>query len=327
MLSGQGYQQTEKVRGRQPGMDNVVDPAMLEWTGGTEPIMSTKDKPVIIIGGGIAGLECAGRLHARGVAVRVMEAAIRIGGRIKTDRVNGYLMDRGFQVLQTAYPEAQRSLDFQRLSLRSFAPGAMIRIRGRFYTLADPLRRPREVADTLMAPIGGLGDRLRLLRLTRRVTRLPLNALFKRPESTAMHYLERDGFSDTMIARFFVPFFGGVCLDPQIRASSRVLQYVLRMFASGEAALPTDGMETIPRQLAERLPPDCLCTGLAVRHVDADHQEPHTGRGDHPGDLRAAVEPVGVLRSEPGDRPELPPRPHPRPFGRSHPIGVVAPYS
>jgi phytoene dehydrogenase-like protein len=229
--------------------------------------MSTNAKSVIVIGGGIAGLACAGRLHTRGVAVRVMEAAGRVGGRIKTDRADGYRLDRGFQVLQTAYPEAQRMLDYPRLNLHCFAPGAMIRIRGRFYTLADPLRRPRELLTTLTAPIGGLGDRLRLLRLARRVSRLPLEALFQGPESTAMQHLKRDGFSDTMIARFFVPFFGGVCLDPQIRASSRVLQYVLRMFAEGEAALPADGMESIPRQLADRLPSGCLRTGVRIRHV------------------------------------------------------------
>ena len=232
--------------------------------------MGSRENPVIIVGGGIAGLTCAGRLHQRGVAVRLLEASGRVGGRIKTDRADGFLMDRGFQVLQTAYPEAQRMLDYPRLNLRGFAPGAMIRIRGRFYTLADPMRRPRDLMETLTAPIGGLGDRLRLLRLTRRVTRLPLDALFQGPESTAMQYLQNEGFSDTMIARFFVPFFGGVCLDPKIRASSRVLQYVLRMFAGGDAALPLDGMEAIPRQLAEGVPPDCLRTGVRIRHLEDD---------------------------------------------------------
>ena len=232
--------------------------------------MAHTQNPVIIVGGGIAGLACARRLNARGVTVQVLEATGRIGGRIKTDRKDGYLLDRGFQVLQTAYPEARRVLDYQRLSLQKFAPGAMVHIRKRFYSLADPLRRPGALLDTLAAPIGSMTDRLRLLRLARRVTRGPLDALFRQPESTAMQFLRAEGFSDAMIKRFFAPFFGGVCLDPQIRASSRVLQYVLRMFARGEAALPAVGMQQIPLQLAADLPMACLRTGVRVRQVRSD---------------------------------------------------------
>ncbi len=232
--------------------------------------MAHTQDPVIIVGGGIAGLACARRLNGRGVTVQVLEATGRAGGRIKTDRKDGYLLDRGFQVLQTAYPEARRVLDYQRLDLRHFAPGAMVHIRGRFYSLADPLRRPGALLDTLAAPIGSLADRLRLLRLARRVTRGPLDALFRRPESTAMQFLRAEGFSEPMIRRFFTPFFGGVCLDPQIQASSRVLQYVLRMFARGEAALPAGGMQQIPLQLAVELPVACLRTGVRVRQVRRD---------------------------------------------------------
>lgn len=232
--------------------------------------MNDSDKRVIIVGGGVAGLTCARHLHSQGLAVLVLEAAGRIGGRVKTDEQDGFLLDHGFQVLQTAYPAAQRELDYDRLNLRSFAPGAMIRIGGRFFTVADPLRRPGRVFSTLTAPIGTLGDRLRLLRLAGRVGRGKLEAIFDQPETTAMARLRAEGFSETMIRRFFVPFFGGVCLDPRIRASSRVLAYVLRMFAIGEAALPARGMGQIPRQLARDLPHDSLRTGVPVRAVRAD---------------------------------------------------------
>ena len=232
--------------------------------------MKTNEKRVAIVGGGIAGLSCARRLIAKGHAVQVLEASRRIGGRIKTDQLDGFLLDRGFQVLQTAYPEAQRVLDYARLDLRYFAPGAMIRIRGRFHTIADPRRRPGRALTTLTAPIGTLGDRLRLLRLARRVAGGSLASIFERPERTSMAMLQAEGFSETMIQRFFVPFFGGVCLDPQIRASSRVLAYVLRMFATGEAALPAGGMAQIPGQLARGLPEDDIRSGVRVDAVDAD---------------------------------------------------------
>ena len=222
------------------------------------------------MGGGIAGLTCARELQARGVPFRVLEAARRIGGRIKTDVQDGFRLDRGFQVLQTAYPEARRLLDYDRLDLRPFAPGAMIRVQDRFYTVADPLRQPGTLIKTLVAPIGSLGDRLRLLRLARRVTSGGLDRIFEAPEQTAVALLRSEGFSNHMITRFFKPFFGGVCLDPAIQASSRVLAYVLRMFATGDAALPAKGMEQIPRQLAAGLPDRLLQTGVRARAVRAD---------------------------------------------------------
>jgi len=235
-----------------------------------ELAMTRADIPVIIVGGGISGLACARHLHSWEIPVLVLEAGSRLGGRIRTDRVDGFRLDHGFQVLQTAYPEARRMLDYGQLELRAFAPGAMVRYRGRFYTLADPLRRPGALLDTIAAPIGSLADRLRLLKVAWQACRGPLETLFNQPESTAMAFLQTAGFSDAMIRRFFVPFFGGVCLDPRIQASSRVLQYVLRMFAAGDAALPTAGMEQIPRQLAAGLPGDGVLTGMRVHRIYRD---------------------------------------------------------
>lgn len=244
--------------------------------------MASFDEAVIIIGGGIAGLACARRLHAAGISFALFEAADRVGGRIRTDAREGYRMDRGFQVLQTAYPEARRVLDYGRLTLRRFAPGVMIRIQGRFYAIADPRRRPRHLFSSATAPIGSLGDRMRLLLMGRQVSRAPLESLFKAPEMTAVNFLQARGFSETMIERFFRPFFGGVCLDPRIRASSRVLQYVMRMFATGDAALPAEGMEAIPRQLAAGLPAESIAVRRPVRRLGegrvmlADGQTIHT---------------------------------------------------
>jgi phytoene dehydrogenase-like protein len=252
--------------------------------------MTSSNDAVIIIGGGIAGLACARRLHTAGIPFALLEASDRIGGRIRTDRQDGYLMDRGFQVLQTAYPEARQVLDYRRLNLRPFAPGVMIRIRGRFFTIADPRRMPRYLLSSATAPFGTLRDRLRLCYLGHQVSRGPLGSLFKTPEMTAMDFLQARGFSATMIERFFRPFFGGVCLDPQIRASSRVLQYVMRMFATGDAALPAEGMEAIPRQLAAGLPGEWIRTGQRVRSIDDGCVILENGHVGHPRALVVATE-------------------------------------
>jgi phytoene dehydrogenase-like protein len=120
---------------------------------------------VVIVGAGLAGLACAETLDAAGVRCAVFEASDGVGGRARTDRHQGFLLDRGFQVLLTAYPEAQRFLDYKALELRSFIPGALIRRDGRFQRLADPLRQPSDFFATLLSPIGTLADSMGIARL------------------------------------------------------------------------------------------------------------------------------------------------------------------
>jgi phytoene dehydrogenase-like protein len=223
---------------------------------------------IVIIGAGIAGLSCARRLHAAGIPFCILEASGRIGGRVKTDRIDGFLLDHGFQVLQDAYPEARRQLDYEALNLRSFAPGVIIRADGRFHRLADPRRMPQFLKETLRAPIGTFSDRLKLVQLSRRVGRGSLSDLFEQPDMLTMDFLRTAGFSETMIRRFFKPFFSGVCLDPHIRVSSNFFQFVFRMFVKGEATLPAQGMAAIPKQLAAGFPADAVRNGVRVASVD-----------------------------------------------------------
>ena len=226
--------------------------------------------PVIIVGAGLSGLCCARRLAQNELPFLVVEADEQIGGRIKTDQLDGFLLNHGFQVLQTAYPEARQVLDFARLDLKPFAPGAMIRIGGTIYRVADPLRRPRDLIATLTAPIGSLTDRLKILKLVHKVRRQTVPELFNAPELSTIEFLRTEGFSEQIIGRFFKPFFAGVCLDPEIRASNRVFQYVLRIFAEGDVALPGRGMAAIVDQLASQLPPASIRTGARVKLIRPD---------------------------------------------------------
>jgi phytoene dehydrogenase-like protein len=213
---------------------------------------------VIVVGAGLTGLSCALALRGRGVEPLVLDAMERPGGRIRTDDRNGFLLDRGFQVLQTWYPAARELLDYESLDLRPFANGALVRFDGRLHRISDPLRRPAALPRMLFSPVGSLADKWRLLGLRRRALRGSLRELYERPESDALALLKGWGFSARMIERFFRPFFAGVFFDPELGVSSHAFEFVFRAFALGNTALPARGMGEIPAQLAARLPEGSL---------------------------------------------------------------------
>lgn len=230
--------------------------------------MSNSD--VLIIGGGLAGLCCAKTLHENNISFQILEASDRVGGRVRTDEVDGYLLDRGFQVLLTAYPESRSVLDYKELDLKSFYSGSLIRSKGHFIKIADPFRNPLDGLKTLFADIGSIGDKLRIARLRQQVMNASLKDIFQRPELTTEQYLKDFGFSDTIIERFFRPFFGGVYLEKELHTSSRMFEFIFRMFSQGNTAIPANGMEAIPKQIAAGLPKGSIRTNTRVASISND---------------------------------------------------------
>lgn len=222
---------------------------------------------VIVIGAGLSGLACALALQGAGVSCRIVDSRDRIGGRIATDRVDGFLFDHGFQVLQTWYPEAQRQLDYAALDLRPFSPGALVRIGDRFHRVSDIWRQPLRLPEMIGSPVGTLADKLRLLRLRQQALAGDVGALYRRPETTALARLEQLGFSEKIIERFFKPFFSGVFFEPDLTVSSRAFEFVFRAFALGDTALPAQGMEQIPQQLGRRLAAESLLLNRSVERI------------------------------------------------------------
>ncbi|TGE26720.1 NAD(P)/FAD-dependent oxidoreductase [Hymenobacter metallicola] len=212
--------------------------------------------PIIIIGAGMAGLTCANYLHRAGRSVLVLEAADAVGGRVRTDVTpEGFRLDRGFQVLQTRYPEVQRMLDYGALQLRAFRSGAVIRLaNGRQTTLVNPLDQPLAAFSALTSPIGTLADKLRIAALAQRVKNSGNQELLDFPSSDTLTYLRQNGWSEQIIDSFFRPFFGGVYLDRSLSTASNFFEFVFKQFVEGDAAVPALGMQQIPEQLATRLP-------------------------------------------------------------------------
>ena len=226
-------------------------------------------KPVVVIGAGLAGLCCARQLVRNNVDVLLLEAESEVGGRVRTDLVEGFRLDRGFQVLQTAYPEASQQLDYSRLRLKNFEPGALILTQGKTVRMSDPWRRPQQLFSTAFNPIGNLLDRLRLARLRWHVSANSIEQLWAEPDSTTLEYLQTDcGFSTDMIERFLQPWFSGVFFERDLATSSRFFKFIFRMFALGDAALPEQGMGAITRQLAEEIPASALRLSTRVDAIE-----------------------------------------------------------
>ena len=141
---------------------------------------------VIVIGAGISGLACAMAVRQNGLTPLVLDAADAVGGRLRTDKHGGFLLDRGFQVLQTWYPEARRLLDYDALDLRPFDPGAPVRFDGRFHRVTDIWRRPSRLLEMALSSVATAGDKLRLLTLRRRALQGDLKELYQRPEKAAL---------------------------------------------------------------------------------------------------------------------------------------------
>ncbi len=211
---------------------------------------------VVIIGAGIAGLCCAKALSEHGVRSTVLEASDAVGGRVRTDIVDGFRLDRGFQVYLTAYPEGARFLDLNALDLQRFEPGALIHLpdRSGIHSLHDASRKPTELLRTFFSPAATKADLLRTARLKYALKATSIDDILAQRQTSTLERLQRFGFSSRVIDSFFKPFFGGVFLNDRLDTSSRAFDFTFKMFASGHAAVPSKGMQQIPEQMASRLP-------------------------------------------------------------------------
>jgi len=215
--------------------------------------MQKKEYKIHIVGAGISGLVAAKVLEDKGFEPIILEATDRVGGRVKTDVVNGYQLDHGFQVLLTAYPAAQKYLDYKALNLQRFMSGAAIFKKSKASIIGDPLRDISLLFPTLFSGIGSVKDKLKVLKLNHYLKKKSLEEIFNSKSQTTKSYLMDYGFSDEMIKQFFKPFFSGIFLETELETSSRMFEFVYKMFGEGDAAIPKAGIEAIPKQLCQNL--------------------------------------------------------------------------
>ena len=205
---------------------------------------------VVIVGAGLAGLTAANVLNSHGIPFVVREASDGVGGRVRTDDVDGFLLDRGFQVYLTDYPEPPRHIDLGTLDLRAFEPGAVVWLDGRAHVVGDPLRRPGTMVSSTFAPIGTVADKVRVALSRLRIVRRNPRAMLRADDMSTIEALQQAGYSARIIERFFRPLFGGIQLDPALSGSRRMSDVVWRALAAGNSSVPARGMGQITATLA-----------------------------------------------------------------------------
>ena len=215
--------------------------------------MQKSDYKIHIIGAGVSGLIAAQVLENYGYKPTVIEATDTIGGRVKSDVVNGYILDHGFQVLLNGYPAAKKYLNYADLELQELIPGAVIFKNGTSQTIGDPLRDFSLLFPTLFASVGSIADKLKILKLNTLLKKKKIAAIFKEDEKTTLRYLQNFGFSDKVINSFFKPFFSGIFLEDKLETSSRMFEFVYKMFGEGLAVIPKNGIQAISNQLKNNL--------------------------------------------------------------------------
>lgn len=241
---------------------------------------------VVVVGAGLAGLVASKVLEDAGLSVALVEASDGVGGRVRSDIVDGFILDRGFQVLLTGYPELARHLDIDALNLRRFEPGAIVWRRGRGSLVSDPFRRPSTLASTALAPVGSPFDKARIAMLRRRLLGTDPRALLRGADTSTATALADRGFSSAMIERFFRPLVGGIQLDPHLSTSVRMFDVIFRTLADGDSAVPALGMGRISAQLADGLRSTSLHLRCHVVNVEPGRVRTRDG---HSIDARAVV--------------------------------------
>jgi phytoene dehydrogenase-like protein len=219
---------------------------------------------VAIIGAGLAGLIAARVLCGAGFEVVVVEAADRPGGRVRTDRVDGMLLDRGFQLLNPSYPQALRTFDLGALRLQSFEAGAVVAHGARHHVVADPRRSPGDALGALRFPLGSLREKVAFARWALEVGYGPIARIKRADDSSLADELRRRGLDGALTEAVLRPFLAGVLGEDDLRTSRRFAELLVRSFVRGTPALPESGMQALPDQLAARLPQGVLRVSTAA---------------------------------------------------------------
>jgi phytoene dehydrogenase-like protein len=238
----------------------------------------TESLDVVIVGAGLAGLACARELTGRGLDVVLLEGSDAVGGRVRSDLVDGFTLDRGFQVLNTGYPELPRFVDLDSLDLRPFDASVRVLVDGELVTVGNPLQKPSSLPTLFGLPMGGLAGQAATGLYAGKCLVLPTPRLKRRSDVSAAEAWRRAGIPPDVVNGILRPFFSGVVLEQGMTTSRRFTDLMIRMFALGRSTVPAGGMQQLPERIAEALPADTVRLSSPVRRLDSRSVQTVHGR-------------------------------------------------
>jgi len=256
----------------------------------------TEKIDAIVVGAGLAGMVAAQHLMEAGHSVRIIEKGKRPGGRVRTDVVNGYRLDRGFQVLLPAYPEAKRYFDYKALDLQKFDSGALVFQGKQMHKFYNALEHKDQMLNTIMSPVATFKDLLILRRLTARWKKASIEELFKEDQISTRKYLVKQGFSNRFVDRFLEPFLSGIFLETKLRTPQRMFSFVMKMFSEHPASVPAMGMGALADQLAAKFPEGSIEYEQEVRSIRQGGVRARSGKIYSAPIIIMATDPTNLLR-------------------------------
>ena len=261
--------------------------------------------PIVVVGAGLAGLACAQRLVAAGREVLVLEESDGVGGRVRTDVIDGFRCDRGFQLINPAYPALPLVVDVDQLDLRAFGAGVVVAAGEGRSVLADPRRLPRLLPATLRSPVGSLPERFAFARWALSCL-LPVRRQLSGPDVSLAEALDRAGIRGQLRTAVLEPFLAGVLADWDGSTSANFVRLLLRSFLLGSPAVPSTGISRLPELLAASLPAGAVrlgrrVTDVAEHRVRTDDEEIHADAVVVATSPRAAAQLTGI--PEPSMKP------------------------
>ena len=244
----------------------------------------------LVVGAGLAGLTAAKVLSQSGREVLLLEKSDGVGGRVRTDQYKDFLLDRGFQVLLTAYPELPKHLNLSLLRLHSFESGATIFSDGHFSKVGDPFRNVSSIMSTAFTKTIGMQDKIKLLKLRNSLIGRKKIYFQQKDDKRILETFEELGFTSKAINSFFKPLVGGIQLDPSLSGSTRLCFLVLKMLFIGDAAIPSRGMGAISEQLSKQINESSIRLTSTVDKVEGKKVILESGESFLPSNLIIATE-------------------------------------
>ncbi len=233
------------------------------------------DADVIVIGAGLTGLRAAVELSTVGASVIVIERGSSVGGRVRTTCHDGCLLDYGFQVIHTGYPELSRLNLLSELDLKPFTAGARIYFTdgSRSSDILSPIHHP-------IASLRAIGTKDCSISDLLKCAPIMLPRFRRQPKPMGMPFyelLQSKRFTERFHSGFLKPMLRGVLLDELLKMDAGIALFFANIICSGRASLPRYGIQALPDLLASKLGTNHITLNTSVRWVSQHEVELESG--------------------------------------------------